>query len=270
MGREVAARARVHRHDERHRHRQRPHRVGLRLLLEGDGQHAVVHARLHQRGRDDRRRAADRAGRVHAQQRLADGAERLGEVQLGHHHALEQVGRLADDDGVDVGEGELRVLERAVDGLAQQARRSRRPRAWPGGGSGRRPGRLRAPCRPSGSVPPSRTRGSAAAPARRSRGRARAATRPAQMRRAASPMRTSPEANIGLRASAPPDGLTVTSSPSPSSRRRISSWWEKGACSSAVSTPAAPAASPASAGAGGAGQVAGAERAAGRCGARSR
>ncbi len=45
MRREVAARARVHRHDERHRHRQRPHRVGLRLLLEGDRQHPLVHAR---------------------------------------------------------------------------------------------------------------------------------------------------------------------------------------------------------------------------------
>ena len=52
---EVAAGARVHRHDERHRHRQRPHRVGLRLLLERDRQHALVHAGLHQRRGHDAR-----------------------------------------------------------------------------------------------------------------------------------------------------------------------------------------------------------------------
>ena len=46
MRREVAAGAGVHRHVERDRHRQRPHRVGLRLLLEGDGEHPLVHAGL--------------------------------------------------------------------------------------------------------------------------------------------------------------------------------------------------------------------------------
>ncbi len=40
----------------------------------------------------------------------------------------------------------------------------------------------------------------------------------------------------GLAASAPPDGLTTTSSPSPSALRRTTSWEENGACSSAVST----------------------------------
>ena len=48
---EVAAGAGVHRHVERQRHRQRPHRVGLRLLLEGDRQHPLVHAGLHERRR---------------------------------------------------------------------------------------------------------------------------------------------------------------------------------------------------------------------------
>ena len=47
-------------------------------------------------------------------------AERVGEVQLGHHHALEEVGRLADDDGVDVGPGHLGVGERAGGGLAHE------------------------------------------------------------------------------------------------------------------------------------------------------
>ena len=52
--------------------------------------------------------------------RLAGRSERLGEVQLGHHDALEQIGRLADDDRVDVVERQLGVGQRAVDGLAQE------------------------------------------------------------------------------------------------------------------------------------------------------
>ena len=60
---------------------------------------------------------------------------------------------------------------------------------------------------------------------------------PAQMRRAASPTRMPPAENIGLLASAPPEGLMVTSSARPASRHSTSSWWLKGACSSAVSTP---------------------------------
>ena len=59
-------------------------------------------ARLDEMRGDDRRRAADAAGGVDAHDRLAGRAERVGEVQLRHHHALEHVGRLADDDGVDV------------------------------------------------------------------------------------------------------------------------------------------------------------------------
>ena len=40
---------------------------------------------------------------------------------LGHHHALEEVGGLADDDGVDVVHRHVGVGERPVDGLAEQA-----------------------------------------------------------------------------------------------------------------------------------------------------
>ena len=58
---------------------------------------------------------------MHPQQRLAGGAERLGQEELGHHHALEQVGGLADDDRVDLVEGQAGVLERAVHRLAAQA-----------------------------------------------------------------------------------------------------------------------------------------------------
>ena len=73
-----------------------------------------------QAGRDDPGRPADRARRVHPQQRLADRAERVGQVQLGHHHALEQVGRLAQHDRVDVGQGESGVGQRPVHRLAAQ------------------------------------------------------------------------------------------------------------------------------------------------------
>ena len=51
---------------------------------------------------------------------LPDRAERVGEVQLGHHHALEHVGRLADDDRVDVGQRQPGVVERPVGRLAAQ------------------------------------------------------------------------------------------------------------------------------------------------------
>ena len=236
MRREVAARAGVHRHVERHRHRERPHRVGLRLLLEGHGQHPLVHARLDERRGDDRGRAADRAGGVHADQRLARGAERLGEEQLGHHHALEQVGRLADDDRVDVVEADVGVGRAPGRSPRGTGRRSRRPRAWPGGGSGPRRSR-RLAASPSVARLPSRTRGSAGVPARWSRGRAPWSPSPDHTFFAASPKRIRPPVNIGLPASGPPEGLIATSSARPSSLRRISSWWLNGACSSATSTP---------------------------------
>ncbi len=65
-------------------------------------------------------RPADRSRRVHADHRLADRAERVGEVQLRHRDALEHVGRLADDDGVDVGPRHARVVERLLRGLAHE------------------------------------------------------------------------------------------------------------------------------------------------------
>ena len=120
--REVAARADDQRRAERRVRRQRPRRVGLRLLLPRDRQHALVHAALDQARRDDRRRPADRAGRVHAHDRLARRAERVRQERLRHHHALEQVGRLADDDRVDVLPGQPGVVERPPGRLAHQPR----------------------------------------------------------------------------------------------------------------------------------------------------
>ena len=70
---------------------------------------------------------------------------------------------------------------------------------------------------------------------------------PDQMALADSPMRMRPADIIGLAASAPPEGLRLTSSPRPRARARISSWCAYGACSSATSTVPAdtPAFSPA-------------------------
>ena len=65
--------------------------------------------------------AADRTGGVHPEHRLAHGAERVGEVQLGLHDALEQVGRLAEHDGVDVGHRHVGVVERPEHGFADEA-----------------------------------------------------------------------------------------------------------------------------------------------------
>jgi hypothetical protein len=72
--------------------------------------------------RDDRRRPADAAGGVHAHHRLPVRAEGVRHRELGHHHALERVGRLAEHDGVDVGPGHLGVVERALRGLADEPR----------------------------------------------------------------------------------------------------------------------------------------------------
>src|SRR3546814_1541937 len=51
---------------------------------------------------------------------LARRAEGVGQVELGHHHALEEVGGLADHDGVDVGPGHPRVLERPAGRLSHE------------------------------------------------------------------------------------------------------------------------------------------------------
>ena len=196
---------------------------------------------------------------MHAQQRLAGRAERVGEVQLGHHHALEQVGRLADHDRVDV--VEPRSASASARSIASRHRPGDRHVLALGPVVGLADaddgGRLLAHHQP---VLPARTRGSAAGPGRWSRGRARGRRSPSQTRCAASPIRIRPPVNIGLPASAPPDGLIATSSPRPSSRRRISSWWLNGACSSATSTPVERPTRPRPrAGRGRAGQVADAE-----------
>src|SRR3712207_8992195 len=49
-----------------------PRGVALRLLLERNGEHALVNAAGDQVGGDHRGRAADAAGGVHAEDRLAD------------------------------------------------------------------------------------------------------------------------------------------------------------------------------------------------------
>ena len=59
---------------------------------------------------------------MHPDDWLTDRAQGVGQVSLGHHDALEQVRRLADDDGVDVGEIQPGVLKRAQRGLTDQAR----------------------------------------------------------------------------------------------------------------------------------------------------
>ena len=100
---------------------QAPHGVGLGLLLEGEGEDGGVHPGRHQVRGDQRRRSADRARRVDPHHRLADRAEGVGKVQLGHHDALEEVGRLADHHGVDVVERRPGIGERPVDRLAHEA-----------------------------------------------------------------------------------------------------------------------------------------------------
>ena len=99
---------------------ERELRVAFRLLLVSEGEHPAVPTGLDEVRRDDPGGAADRARGVHAEHGLARGAERVGEIELGLHHAFEQVGRLADDDGVDVGPRHLGVVERARRGLAHQ------------------------------------------------------------------------------------------------------------------------------------------------------
>ena len=238
MRREVAAGAGVHRHVERHRHRQRPHRVGLRLLLEGDREHPLVHAGLDQRGRDDRGRAADRAGGVHAQQRLAGGAERLGQEQLGHHHALEQVGRLADDDRVDVVEASARRPRargrspRGTGPAIETSSRLARWWVWP------------TPITAAGCLPisdrPSIDADEVLLQRRPAGGVAERLASPRRPRSAARPRRSGCSAAgehrvAGERAARRVDRDVVAEARA--RVRRISSWWLNGACSSATSTP---------------------------------
>ena len=222
-----------------------------------------------QAGRDDRGRPADRAGRVHPQQRLAGRAERVGQEQLRHHHALEQVRGLAEHHRVDVGEGRCR--RRPAPGRPPPGtdRPSTRRYAGCGAGSGPVP-RTAARC-PAHRASITQTRfccraGPLVACAERPVGPA-GDDLPRRPRRSG---RARPRTS-GCRTSAPPDGLTRTSSPSPSARRSSSSWWVNGACSSATSTPrATPAARAAAVADGDRGQVAYAQRRRSRSGGRSR
>ena len=100
---------------------ERELRVALGLLLVRDCQHALVAPGLDVVSRDDAGRAADGTGGVDAEHRLARSAERVGQVQLRLHDAFEEVGRLADDDRVDVRPVHLGVFERARRCLTHQA-----------------------------------------------------------------------------------------------------------------------------------------------------
>ena len=84
-------------------------------------EHPLVDARGDQVGGHQGRRPAHRPGGVHPEHGLAHRAQRRGQVELGHHDALEHVGGLADDHGVDVGPVEAGVLERPHGRLADQA-----------------------------------------------------------------------------------------------------------------------------------------------------
>ena len=236
---EVAAGAGVHRHVERQRHRERPHRVGLRLLLEGDRQHALVHARpgpaTPRRSRSSRppsRRCAPAAAACRLRRAPRRGTARASSrPRTGRAPCRRRSRRCRRSVISGVGEG-------PVDRLAAQAghRDVLALGAVVGLADADDGGRLA--CSISSLAFHARTRGSAGVPARWSRGRGRRRRDPSQTRRAASPIRFRPLVNIGLPVRAPPRRVDRTSSPSPSSRRRISSWCENGACSSATSTPA--------------------------------
>ena len=164
---------------------------------------------------DDAGGAADRAGGVHAEHRLARRAERVGEVELGLHHALEQVGGLAERRRRRCRPVICGVVERAERGLADETAEGHVPAAASCGGSGR--------CRRSRTVGGSLSRplpgcrpGSVAGTDPTSSGRARGAARRRGSWSAASATRTRPVAMIGLAASGPPDGFTATSAPRPS------------------------------------------------------
>ena len=99
---EVAAGPRTHRLGEGHRNRQGPHGIRLRLLLPRHRQHPAVLAGLHQARGYDAGRSTHRPRGVHPDQRLTRRAHGVGHEQLGHHDAFEEVGCLADDDGIDI------------------------------------------------------------------------------------------------------------------------------------------------------------------------
>ena len=162
-------------------------------------------------------------------------AERVGQVQLGLHDALEEVGRLAEHDGVDVGPVHLGVLERPGGRLANQPAEGHVPapalvlgladaddRTWlMSHHSFPSRTQTRFCCRHGPDVAwPTSALGPALA------GSARAA----------SMTRIRPVAMMGLAASGPPDGLTAASGPRPSAWTSSGSSWVKAAWISATST----------------------------------
>ena len=95
--------------------------VRLGLLLERDGEHGLEQARLDEVGAEDGGVGADAAGGVHADHRLPGAAHRVGQEQLGLHHALELVRGLAEHDRLDVVPPHLGVVEGAAGRLPEQA-----------------------------------------------------------------------------------------------------------------------------------------------------
>ena len=101
--------------------RERPRGVALGLLLVADDQHPFVATGLDQGGARDGGRRADRAGGVHTVDRLAHRTEASPSDSSGIITPSSASGALPMHDGVDVGERELRVVERPQRGLADQA-----------------------------------------------------------------------------------------------------------------------------------------------------
>ena len=100
---------------------ERPHGVGLALLLVGHGEDTLVHPGLDEACGHDRRGAAHAARRVDPEHGLAHAPQSFGEKEFGHHDALEHVGGLADDNRVDVFPVEFGVGECALGGFANQS-----------------------------------------------------------------------------------------------------------------------------------------------------
>ena len=211
--------------------------VALRLLLEGDGEHASC-ACPPARGTRRRWRWCRRPSR-----RCAPGTSAC------RPRRARRRGRARASSRPRTGRGPCRARRRRCrpsscarrrgPGTRPRARgrRTRRRGGGTCGGSGRRrrSRRVRAHDRPSRMQirfccrhGPRRRVGRAPGCRRRRRGRRR------------SRCGTRPVAMIGFDASAPPDGLTATSSPSPSTWRSSSSSWVNAACSSATSTGPSP------------------------------
>ena len=141
---------------------------------------------------------------VHPDQRFVGRAHGIGHEQLGHHHALEEVRRLADDDGVDIVEGRTAVGQRSVDGprirpFIDTSVRLATYLVCPVPSTAARVFAAHQASLPSStatrfccSTGPCVVCGEHAAP------------EPSKMCRAANPTRSSPVENIGLAASAPP------------------------------------------------------------------